>query len=812
MAVAGLGAMSTGDRMPMIVLARAASSSLRNVKVRPRAAAVLAAAVLIAGCNGDTLDPGTDIVTGPVLTLAPQTVAVQIGPERQLELGAGLRVTVSASTAAGSQAVVRLGATVLVLGPHDQVLDVALIGEAAIDEAQAGTVTREFMLRPSSLHVDAGRLPDTVRYEIHGWAYSAGGACAAAVKPAGQRLPCVRQDDGPTIAHGERGTPIVMTITSPHTVAFNADIPDRVEPHELMTFVVTAATRAELGPLQQVGVSARVRSEAGPLVTLLLGQRTVNAVQAAETFQLTFQQLIDLLPAGYPLPAPPNRVLMIEASGWAVHATGACAAARAGSAEQLQCDDVSPAGHIAAASGAPVTVGGVEGRTVPLPAGMTEAGDLLVHAGTQRLFASNTTGNTVEVLGTDNFAAGFVSRVPVGSRPWGLALNRGGDTLIVANSGGANVSFMAAASLVEDRARRFEIPRVTLYDYIHDDDGILLDFHNFADLPQYVAQDVDGRLLYSALSTNAAPIGTVRLAEWRPTWRSWEARLLFPCCLLSTNQLPTNRAITPSDDGTAIANIDSMSVVMVQSGPYVGPTLDVIIWDHVPGTLPGEPGRLIQTPALPIHDAIMHAYNAGSDLIAYPRHQWNVPESVAAAERTAVAASGDGRWVLFGEWPAAQPGRLMIWSAADEALNRVEDIQDMLNNSSDRISAVALNQDGSLGAARGDEGVYFFDTALRLRGIGGTALAGGRGLSFMPGNPPLQQQYAFVGTGRATIQVIEPMHFRVVGEVSIRSNVTGALRAAPCAPDAPIGCVATIYATTADGIVAVHVQQTHLAQ
>jgi hypothetical protein len=80
------------------------------------------------------------------------------------------------------------------------------------------------------------------------------------------------------------------------------------------------------------------------------------------------------------------------------------------------------------------------------------------------------------------------------------------------------------------------------------------------------------------------------------------------------------------------------------------------------------------------------------------------------------------------------------------------------------------------------------------------------------GNPPLQQQYAFVGTGRATIQVIEPMHFRVVGEVSIRSNVTGALRAASCAPDAPTGCVATIYATTADGIVAVHVQQTHLAQ
>jgi hypothetical protein len=771
---------------------------------------VLVAAAVLGGCQGDTLDPGPDIISGPVLTLAPQTVAVHVGPERELPLGGALRVTVAAATAGGAQGIARMGATALVVGPQGEVLSVMAIGDSAIESAGAGTVTRDFLLRPSALHVDALRLPDSVRYEVHGWTYATGGACAAAVKPEGQRLPCVDQG-GVIVAHGERGTPFQVRVTAPHSVALHAAVPPRVEAHEAMTFVVTASAVPGVGPLAQVGVSARVRSETGPEVTLLLGSRNVTTTAAADTFRISFQQLVDLLPAGYPLPPAPNRLLHLDPSAFAVHASGACVAAHpGGTPAQLQCAPVDPAGRIAAEPAQAFTISGVEGRTVALPGGVAGIGDLLVHAGTRRLFASNVGGSTLEVLGIDNAAAGFVTRIPVGSRPWGLALNNAGDTVIVANSGGANVSFVTVGGLSEDRARRFEVPRVTLYDYIEDGNAIGLEFHNYADRPQYLAQDVHGRLLYSALSTTASPVGTIRLAEWRHGWRGWDSRLLFPCCLLATGPQPTNRAITASDNAIAIANVDSISMEMAQLGPYTGLTGNVIIWDHVPGTLPGDAGRLIETPALPINDAIMYAYNAGSDITAYPAHVWNVPESAAVAERTAVAASGDGRWVAIGEWPASQPGRLMMWSADDAALNRVEDIRDMLNNTADVISDVALNHDGSLGVARGDAGVYFFDRALRLLGTAGTALAGGRGVAFMPGSVPLQQQYVFAGSGRSTIQVLEPVHYRVMGEVAIRSNVTGALRVAACGAGAPADCLATVLAVTADGVVAVHVRNSHL--
>ncbi len=42
-----------------------------------------------------------------------------------------------------------------------------------------------------------------------------------------------------------------------------------------------------------------------------------------------------------------------------------------------------------------------------------------------------------------------------------MSMGLGGDTLIVANSGGINVSFVHTGTLREDLARRLEIPRVS---------------------------------------------------------------------------------------------------------------------------------------------------------------------------------------------------------------------------------------------------------------------------------------------------------------------------------------------------------------
>jgi hypothetical protein len=363
----------------------------------------------------------------------------------------------------------------------------------------------------------------------------------------------------------------------------------------------------------------------------------------------------------------------------------------------------------------PIQPGTGRGELVNIP-GLGAIADMAVDPMTQRVFLSNTGDHRIEVLDLEGLQ--FQSNgVRVGSQPWGISLNRTGDTLIVANSGGTNVSFVPTTTLQENVTQRFELPRVTLYDYQEAIDTteagdvtvtITLDFQNYADRPQYVVQDYRGRLLYSAISTAAMPTGTMRLAEWKPGWQTWDARLLFPCCLLVTNQAPSNRAVRAVHPDSAalavaIANVDSISQEYAHSPPFAGITGNVIIWDHVPGSLPGAPNRIIRTPPLPMLAAIRNIYNQGSDIIVYGG-AWNLPESTTMADTTFVAVSEDRRWVAFGEMPASQAGRMIMWSAADSTLSRVEDIQDIVNNSSDRMLGVSLNNNGTLGVARGTLG------------------------------------------------------------------------------------------------------------
>lgn len=460
--------------------------------------------------------------------------------------------------------------------------------------------------------------------------------------------------------------------------------------------------------------------------------------------------------------------------------------------------------------GGPTPPGPGRGELVTIP-GIGTIADLLVDPASQRVFLSNLGQHRLEVLALD--ALQFQADVRVGSQPWGLALNLTGDTIIVANSGGTNVSFVPTATLTEDVARRFDLPRVTLYDYSisEGEDGgggvITLGFHNYVDRPLQVVQDYRGRLVYSALSSEAMPIGTIRVVERKPGWEAWDTRLLFPCCLLTTNQAPTNRATQPADSAAfAIANVDSISLEVIHQPPFAGATGNVIIWDHLPGSLPGSPGRSIQTPPLPMDSAIKHIYNQGSDIIAYPGAAWNVPAASAMADTTYVAVSGDRRWVAFGELPASAPGRVILWSAADSALSRVEDIQDMLNNSADRISGIALNQNGSLGVARGGENTYFFGSDLRLQGSTRASAAGGRGAGLLQGGTT-NRTFAFEPTGQATLRVLETTHYTVAAEIGLREAITGPFRVGPARPgtdacpanfrDGPPTCVvATVYGVT----------------
>jgi hypothetical protein len=79
------------------------------------------------------------------------------------------------------------------------------------------------------------------------------------------------------------------------------------------------------------------------------------------------------------------------------------------------------------------------GELVAIPGAGTVA-DMVVDPGSQRVFLSNRGDRRIEVLELQRLAFA-TTPVLVGSEFWCMAMNRTGDTLLVANSGGTNISF-----------------------------------------------------------------------------------------------------------------------------------------------------------------------------------------------------------------------------------------------------------------------------------------------------------------------------------------------------------------------------------
>jgi hypothetical protein len=762
--------------------------------------------------QGNRVALGVEGIRFDLRVIAPHSVSRGNPATQSVPLGGGANLMITANTMLGLAGIVELGATAIVRNSDGtrlatvplRALSQGQTGPIRYSQPQPGSIIEPFRLEPSSLHVNLNELPETLIYEVHGWAVSADGACVASSADQSQRLQCA-VSEGQVIAQGDEPRTFALSVTPPHSVGLRTAAVSRLEPHETIRFVVR--TQTQLGGIQQVGVAARVNGLAGAPVDVVLATQQVDGSAAIEeSFSMNFSELLARLPDGFVL--PPDRTLNLLLSAYAIHQTGACVAAATEALQQLPCATVG-AGRIAAGGrGQAVAITPVEGRTIPVGAGAPQIADLRVHTPSQRLFATNVANHTIEVLGLDNPAVGFSPHpIPVGSRPWGLSFNTTNDHLLVANSGGTNLSFVGLGNLQEQRVA---VPRINLYQLTTNDEGILLQHFNYVDRPLYLAQDAAGRILYSAASSEVAPIGTIRAFEQHPQTAAWEARFLFPDGLLATTPFGENRAVTVNENAVAIAHVDSMELVVVEYAPgQRGFTGEVIIFDHPPGqpnnSRASRPVRFVTA----TERAAAMEYLRGefqSDIVIYERHGWNLPASAQVADPVHVEASGDRRFVLFGEGAPGRISRVVLWSVANPSLTRVEDIRDMLNNSSDRINAFALNHDGTLGVARGEQGVYFFDNRLRLQGTGsGQGLAGGAGIAFIPGILPLAEQYVLAGTGRSSIQVIEPVNYRVIREVPIRSNVTGALRTAPCAAGADIGCLTTVYAVTADGVVIVNI-------
>lgn len=572
---------------------------------------------------------------------------------------------------------------------------------------------------------------------------------------------------------------------------------------------VTAASRVELNDSILVSVQATDGTGSGvrrmgivviatpdsvglPTRTFYLASPTFNPPLTGtprRDFQFSLADQYSALETRLP------RKFTLQVHAFAVDAAGNCGASVTVDLAALACSATTVNGQqfytAQGAAPAQLQVTAVAGSSVVMPGGGTIA-DALVDPARRRIYMSNISSNRVEIF---NLSAGSFEltgpaactqtgcRGAVGAAPWGLFINNRGDSLIVANSGGTNISFLpldGANFMVEDVQRRLLTPNINLFDVRGTITNGVLRFtttiHDFSDRPQFVAQHATGTLLFSTRPTSAAQPGTIRFADTNPNPAATddlpESYILF-----------TGNAWTPTEDAYALANVDSVRIVRAD-----GEDDRIIIYDHVPGyyAQPGRTAQVIQSQALPVNEAVNQARGLGSDVEVFPG-VWNVP-ALALADTTFVAASTDRTTIAFGEGDRAPFGRIFLCCDIQTGpplrvgISGSLQVADLVNNAAERVFGLGLNANGSLGVARGLNAAYYFSRDLRLQGEFRSGIAGGSGgAALHPQHASVLETgdaaLSFVATANRTIKIIDTAHFFERGEIHIRDNVVGPLRA-----------------------------------
>ncbi len=411
----------------------------------------------------------------------------------------------------------------------------------------------------------------------------------------------------------------------------------------------------------------------------------------------------------------------------------------------------------------------VAGFTNPLPNGGTVA-DALYFPRTDRLYLTNIERNQVEVYNLADSA--FKAAINVGSRPWGIApwpRTRGGtmgDTLLVANSGGTNISYVdLKTGTTGKEVFRYALPNIVAYSITTvksattDQPITQRTAYDFSDRPQFVASTCTGG------NTAASPCQDVVL-------------------VYSTTPTPGQSVPFPKQGTMRWENLTKRS--------------SHFFFEQAMGQTSGRSDTL--------EIARYAAAGFGNDSLLLPARQtitradgtqfsYSVVvrlDALAFRDTTYVRNSGDFRRAVVGEGGPVLGSRAMTFDATvgfdltpplpviDMGLSRPTDVSDFIANTFARVQGVGINFDGELSAVKGDS-TYIFDRTLRLQGILQSRSSGG-GLDFHPGNvgmnsAQLRTRLAFVASSEAVIDIFDTYCYKKIASVPIRDPIIGPVRA-----------------------------------
>lgn len=437
----------------------------------------------------------------------------------------------------------------------------------------------------------------------------------------------------------------------------------------------------------------------------------------------------------------------------------------------------------------------VFGHTFALPSSRSTGlvGDLVWDAPRGNVVLSNQIFNRLEIFktATNTFDPNGVA---VGSFPWGLFISNDPNVLWVANSGGTNISrvdLTAQRELNDQRIRTRITPLYTINEDVSPGDASTPPtFHDaltgptlYSDRPQYIGQITDGTLFYSTRPTTEAPLGTIRYLDPKQPFPDAQPIIIFKDNSASAKQ-------------HIVINADSMFVFDGSPGSDL-----VRICDHNFGT--NELGDCAETnKGLDATITLLKTKVPTTDVF----YQSGVDISGAGlTDTTYVAVSGDRNWIAFGSGHTAASGR--IFMAGPSFFSPPITQQDLLNNASEHINGLALDTTGVTVGAHGDQS--FFSSVdvpfhLRLQGKYQNA-APGQGIAFHPqarAGAGDVQRTAYIASGNQSIEIVDIFHYLNRGNIPIKANLYGPLRAAlPPASDAAQGVVLKLFGVSANGLV-----------
>ena len=406
------------------------------------------------------------------------------------------------------------------------------------------------------------------------------------------------------------------------------------------------------------------------------------------------------------------------------------------------------------------------GHTTSLPAGSLGA-DIAVDTVRARVYVSNINKNELEAF---DYGA-TLSKLPpvsVGAQPWGMAIDNSGSMLLVANSGGTNISRVDLTSRSE--SGRIKTANAYLFDVTWSKDQTSGGYKysvsapiDYSDRPQYIAQSASGALYYSTRPTQEASPGTLRRIDNFLDPRA-EPRQIWQYGSVSRGRW-------------VILNADNVDVIAGENGVPDS----IIVCDHPVGQDPST-STCVQDGTIPGAVAALRATGANVDEVK----DLSVG-SLALPDTNFVAVGADRRRVAFGEAnTGGGAGRVMVvfdpsgTPAYGEQYSAPIEVKDLTNNASDRVFGLAINNNSTNIAVHGVE-TFFSDSSLRLQGKFATFNTGA-GVAFHPGNTDeetadLSARVAFVASGDFSIQIVDSYSYRLRGRIPIRSNLYGALRA-----------------------------------